>query len=80
MQYTIRNIPGPLDFALRERAQGENKSLNRVALEALGRGAGYGPEPVRCRDLGDISGTWVEDPEFDRAVEDQDRVDADLWK
>ncbi len=80
MQYTLRNIPDPLDFALRERAKDERKSLNQIALEALARGAGYGAEPVRVRDLGDIAGTWVDDPEFERVLRDHDEVDEDLWK
>jgi len=80
MQYTLRNIPGTLDCVLRERAQSQGKSLNQTALEALARGAGYGAEAVRFRDLTDIAGTWVDDPEFDRALEDQDTVDEDLWK
>ncbi len=80
MQYTLRNISGTLDSVLRERAQSQGKSLNQTALEALARGAGYGAEPVRFRDLTEIADTWVDDPEFERALEDQDTVDEDLWK
>jgi hypothetical protein len=80
MQYTIRNISKQLDHELRERARGERKSLNQVALEALTRGLGIEGEPVRCRDLRDLAGSWNEDPEFDRAIEDQDSVDPELWK
>jgi len=32
------------------------------------------------RDLSDIAGTWVEDPEFDAALEDQSRIDWELWR
>jgi hypothetical protein len=32
------------------------------------------------RDLSDLAGTWVEDPAFDEAIADQDRIDPDLWK
>jgi hypothetical protein len=80
MQYTIRDIPPILDSELRRRAKTEGKSLNSVAIEALVRGAGLGEEPVRYRDLSDIAGTWVDDPEFDRAIADQDRIDEDLWR
>lgn len=41
---------------------------------------GLAEEPVRCRDLSDLAGTWTEDPEFDRAIADQDRIDEDLWR
>jgi len=76
MQYTIRNIPKKLDSALRKRAKVEKKSLNQVALEALARATGVsnGQEPVRHHDLDWAIGTWVEDPEFDRAIEEQDQV------
>jgi len=80
MQYTIRNIPESLDVALRERARQEDKSLNQVAVEALTSALGLGSESVRSRDLEDLAGTWEEDPEFDRAIADQDTIDDELWK
>jgi hypothetical protein len=80
MQYTLRSISAEVDRALRQRARREGKSLNAVALDALARGAGVTEEPVRYRDLSGIAGTWVEDPEFDGALADQDRIDEDLWK
>ncbi len=80
MQYTLRDIPPRLDSELRRRARHEGKSLNAVAIEALVRGAGLGGMPILYRDLGDIAGTWEEDPEFDRAIAEQDQVDEDLWR
>lgn len=80
MQYTLRNIPPYLDEALRERAREKGKSLNEVAIEILREGLGLAGEPVRRRDLSDIAGTWVADPEIDEALQDQRRIDPDLWK
>jgi plasmid stability protein len=80
MQYTLRNVPRHLDETLRRRARAEGRSLNDVAMEALARGAGLGEEKVRYRDLSGIAGTWVEDPECERVLAEQDRVDEDLWK
>jgi plasmid stability protein len=80
MQYTIRNLPKHLDRAIRERARRENKSLNEVALEALLRAFGLQGEQPVVRDLSDIVGTWREDPEMDKAFEDQRRVDPELWR
>ncbi|MGH7822658.1 MAG: hypothetical protein ACREQ9_23110 [Candidatus Binatia bacterium] len=80
MQYTLRKIPAGLDRALRRRARQEGKSLNDAALEALQRGIGAGVEAVRQRSLRDLAGTWVEDPEFDSAIADQDQVDPRLWE
>lgn len=80
MQYTIRNIPDYLDAALRDAARDQGKSLNDVAVEALTRGAGISECRVRQRDLSDIVGTWQEDPAFDAALADQDRIDEDMWR
>ncbi len=80
MQYTLREIPPTVDSELRQRAKLEGKSLNAVAIEALIRGAGLSDNPIRVRDLSDIAGTWQEDPEFDQAIADQDRIDERLWR
>ena len=80
IQYTIRGISGRLDKRLRERAAKERKSLNQTVLEALKAGIGLTENPVRYRDLDDLAGTWVNDPEFDRAIEGMDRIDPELWK
>lgn len=80
MQYTIRDIPPLLDSELRRRAKSEGKSLNAVVIDSLVRGTGLGGAPQRYRDLSDIVDTWVEDPEFDSAIADQDQVDEHLWR
>ncbi len=80
MQYTLRDIPSTVDAELRRRAKAEGRSLNTVAIEALIRGAGLGETPVRQRDLGDIAGTWQEDPDFDQAIAEQDQIDERLWR
>lgn len=80
MQYTLRKIPPGLDRALRRRAREERKSLNDTAIEALRRGIGEAAEPVLHRSLRDLAGTWMDDPEFDSAIADQDQIDLHLWK
>ena len=80
MQYTLRDIPPLLDAELRQRAKSEGKSLNAVAIAALVRGAGLGETPLRRHDLSDIVNTWEDDPDFDDAIVEQDRIDEDLWK
>ena len=80
MQYTIRNVPGSLDEALRQAAREQGKSLNEVAIEALARGAGITRERSRQRDLGEIAGTWREDPAFDSALAAQDVIDDEMWR
>jgi hypothetical protein len=80
MQYTLRKVPREIDKALRKKAKDEGKSLNQVALEALARGAGVTAEPPKFHDLDFAIGTWVEDPEFDKAILDQDQIEPDMWK
>jgi plasmid stability protein len=77
MRYTIRNVPGYLDAALRVSAREQGKSLNEVAIEALARGFGMGDERVRQRD---IAGSWRRDPAFDRAIAAQDTIDEEMWR
>jgi len=79
-QYTLRAIPPVVDRALRRRARQEAKSLNTVAVEALARGLELDAKPVRHTDLDGLIGTWQEDPAFDRAVAEFERIDADVWK
>jgi hypothetical protein len=80
MQYTLRDIPPPVDAELRRRARAEGKSLNTVVIETLIHGTGLSETPVRHRDLSDIAGTWQEDPDFDQAIADQDQIDERLWR
>jgi hypothetical protein len=80
IQYTIRGITRPIDDKIRERAARDGKSLNETVLEVLKSGLGIGDSQVRYNDLDDLAGTWVSDPEFDRVIEEMDRVDPDLWK
>lgn len=79
-QYTIRSIPVDLDRALRARARAAGVSLNQAALDALALGVGLVREPRKHVDLDWIIGSWVEDPEFDRALAAQDEVDEALWQ
>ena len=80
MQYTIRAVPDAIDRALRQRAKREAKSLNAVVVEALARSLELDAKPVEYTDLDHLIGTWQDDPGFDRAVADFERVDEDAWK
>lgn len=78
-QYTIRGVPDHIDKAVREKAATYGQSLNTVALEALERGLGLSAEATRYHDLDRLSGSWVEDLEFDRAIEQMDVIDDEKW-
>ena len=85
--YTESQASRQLDDVLNQAtAQGEvriRRSDGReFLLKPLPVAAAVDPDASqeRRRDLGDIAGTWVEDPAFDDVMRDQDRVDPDLWK
>ena len=80
MQYTIRNVSKRLDKALRAKAKAEGKSLNAAALEALEAALGVAGDRPKRRDIGFLSGTWIEDPEFEKTIKEQRRIDRELWK
>ncbi len=80
MQYTLRNVPNELDEALQKQVAAEQKSLNRVLIDALMRGLGLAPEPVVRRDLSDVAGKQTIDDETRAAFEEQRQLDPELWK
>jgi plasmid stability protein len=80
MQYTLRNIPPQVDQALRERALSERKSLNQVVIETLMRALSLDGSPLPQRDLGDIAGSWITDPETEVSLTEQRRIDPELWR
>ena len=78
MQYTIRAVPDAIDRALRQRAKRESKSLNAVVIDALARGLAL-DAAARHTDLDHLAGTWEEDPDFDSAVAEFERIDDESW-
>ncbi len=80
MQYTLRDIPGELDKALREGSRRVHKSLNQFVIETLMKGARVDGTKVRYSDLDNFFGKFVEDPQFDEALKSQRQIDEDMWK
>ena len=80
IQYTIRGVPEDLDRRIRQDAHRNGKSMNSELVEALRKGLGMESPARRFNDLDDLAGSWVEDPEFDKAVAEMDRIDPDAWK
>jgi plasmid stability protein len=80
MQYTIRDIPDEVDKALRAKAKAEGKSLNQTTVEVLTAAVGIGQAKRKYRDLSGIVGSLIRDPEFDRVMEEQERIDPEVWR
>ncbi len=79
-QYTIRQIPAPLDKKLREKSKLTGKSLNEIVIEALKRHEGFSDEPMRYHDLDFAIGSWEKDAVFDKIISAQRKVDKEIWK
>jgi len=80
MQYTVRNIPERLDHQIREEARRQGKSINQVILENLLRAFGLKGEAPKRRDLSAVAGTWVADSEVEDALDEQRRIDEEMWR
>lgn len=59
----------------RQRSRQEVKSLNTVVVETFARGLEAQVAPPVHTDLDHLIGAWREDPEFDRAVAEFERID-----
>lgn len=80
MQYTIRGVPDYLDAELRAYAQHESKSLNQVLLDMLAAGLGVFRHQPRNAELLSLVGSWVEDPDAEKALGEMRTVDEEMWK
>ena len=76
MTITLDKLPANVTEALQKQAQREGKSLQDVAAEAIARGLGVNGTHADKLDLSDIVGTWVDDPEFDEAMKDFERIES----
>lgn len=79
---TIRQVPPELARALEEEKRRRGQSLNRTVLDLLAQALGLRSTRRRSNGLGRFSGTWTQDEfeEFERAVEEFERVDEELWR
>jgi len=74
VQYTVRGIPPEVDQALRRKARDRRVSLNQLLANELINASGASNDR-RYRSLKQVAGRWKEDPEFDKALKDQRKID-----
>lgn len=72
-QYTIRNIPEPVDRYLRKRAKLSGQSLNQVVIEELSDKAGVGKQSL-TESLDWFIGKGSIDNATIKALEEEDRL------
>ena len=78
IQYTLRNIPRPLDQYLRKRAQLSGKSLNQVIIDELSEKITDTRTPI-SNSLDWFIGSGIDDATL-QALEQEDKVQKDLAK
>ena len=77
-QITVRKVDDELAERIRQSANAADESVNCLILKLLKRQFGNGgDEPVVRNDLEKYRTGWVEDPEFEAAMEDFSKVDQD---
>ncbi len=77
MTILLENLPPELEVELRARAQQTGQSIEQVAVAALTAGLATSGLDSSLRA---IIGTWVEDPEFDKAIAEFERIDEKAWQ
>lgn len=78
-QYTIRNIPEPVDRYLRKRAKLSNKSLNQVVIEELSTHVGNGQKNI-IESLDWFIGSGGIGDDVIQALEEDDKVQKELTR
>ncbi len=77
LQYTIRNIPEPVDRYLRKRAQLSGKSLNQVIIDELSDKAGIKPGQSLVESLSWFIGSGMDQDVID-ALQEEDKIQKQL--
>lgn len=74
-QYTIRNVPAPVDKYLREQAKRRGRSLNQVIIDELSERAGVtknGKEQTLLESLDWFIGSGIDQETLD-VLDEEDR-------
>jgi len=80
IQYTIRNIPPPLDKVIRKRASQTGQSFNQTVVDLLALQT-FGTTDLPTDDCFDwLFAQASPDPAYDQAIEDLSRIDDKLWQ
>ena len=79
-QYTIRGITKEIDHAVRQKANDTGKSLNAVLIESLCKGLPVEKKEKSTNGLEKFIGSWTEDPEFDKVMEECSQVHPDEYQ
>ena len=79
IQYTIRNIPAPVDQVIRKRAAQSGKSFNQTVVELLSMQTFGTVNPPNEADFDWLFGLNTLDEKFDLAIKEISAIDEKLW-
>ena len=80
IQYTIRNIPEPVDQVIRKRQQQTGKSFNQTVVDLLSLQTFGTTEPPVQNDFSWLFGANTLDDTFDEVIADMSKPDPALWR
>jgi hypothetical protein len=80
IQYTIRNIPSPVDKVIRKRTKQTGKSFNQTVVELLSLQTLGTTEISEDSNFDWLFNKKTLDNNFDKAIKDISQVDENLWK
>ena len=80
IQYTIRNIPLPVDKVIRKRSKQTGKSFNQTVVDLLSLQT-FGTTEISDKTNFDwLFNKNTLDDNFDKAIKDMSQIDENLWK
>jgi hypothetical protein len=80
IQYTIRNIPEPVDRVIRKRSKQSGKSFNQTVVDLLSMQTFGTTEMDKDDDFNWLYNKKTLDKSYDEAIKDISRIDKDLWQ
>ena len=80
IQYTIRNIPEPVDRVIRKRSKQSGRSLNQTVVDLLSMQT-FGTTEIDKDDNFDwLYNKKTLDDSYDEAIKDISKIDKGLWQ
>jgi xanthine dehydrogenase molybdopterin-binding subunit B len=84
-QITIRISDPEIEKEIRRKAKESRKSLNKVVIELIRAGAGFGggkKKNPRGASLAKLAGGWTDQDarEFEEAIKIFKEIDEEMWK
>ncbi len=81
---TLRNVPGPIDTAIRKKAKKQGVSINKALIQLLEEHLGEKTAKTghaRFHDLDALAGAWSKEEAsaFNQALAKQRSIDLALW-